>query len=493
MLKRFLVIVLALALTIANANASDKVYTVNVAAVSVSGDQVRGPIKVKLVGINVIKQNVQVGVNVTYPAGPDLTLPFIPPIPKSTPQTTTPPTQTGSASTAGASATLGQAQAHGLIARNTLPQSPDVGLTFNALVNNLNTYEQTRYTLQSAIQDVIDQINSATQEVTSFVGSSDSALAANPTGTTLLARIPTILNGTLQAALAARWPNSGIANLEGDLAVLKNSLAVLPDNTGWVAWAAVPSNKTSHDGAVTRVNDLIGLVTSLESSTSKSASTMTDSQSKLQQWNAILSAVATGKEDSFSRTVDVTCSFGFSNNKNSQIEMTTTDRLAAAGTAAAKIEIVTVICSSPLSIGAGFGFSTVHEHQLSFVQSLNASNQVGSVFGFSARSNFTPVPVLLLNTRVHEWNDNWALHVSNGAVAVIQTGVTAGTAIQYVSGVSVSYKRSLFVTGGFQAGRVQHLAGGFVIGQPVPPGISTPPVENRWSPGFVLTFTYKLK
>jgi hypothetical protein len=173
--------------------------------------------------------------------------------------------------------------------------------------------------------------------------------------------------------------------------------------------------------------------------------------------------------------------------------MVTTDRLAPAGTAASKQEIVTVICSTPLSISAGFGFSTVRERPIGFVQSLNSSNQVVSVFGYTARSNFKPLPLLMLNTRVKEWNDDWALHVSNGAVVDIKTGATTSTDVEYVSGLSVSYKRSLFITVGFHAGRTQDLIGGFTIGQQVPTSVSTPPLQSHWSPGAIFAFTYKLK
>jgi len=494
MRKVFPVLPLLLVFTTLLANADDKHYgPVNVASASLSGDQVRGPIDVLIVGINPVRANVKVGINVTYTPGPDLTLPFIPPLPKSGAQTTTAPLQGGAPSTVGASGTVANARAHAVIARNTLPQPPDVGLTFSALVDNLNEYEQTRYALQGNIQTMIDAVNAATSQVAGFVSSSDVSLKADPTGATLLPRIPPIFNGPIATAISEQWPNSDISTLEGNLSVLKDSLAALPDNAGWAAWVATASNKTAYDSAVTRVNDLLSLAANLESSTNKSASTMSDSQSKLRQWDSVLRAVVTGGMSSFSATVPVTCSFGFSTNKNGEVDLVSTDYLAPVGTAASKQQIVTVICSSPLSISAGFGFSTVPERQVSLVQSLNSSNQVISIFGYTAKSDFQPLPLLFLNTRVYEWNDDWALHVSNGAVVDIKTGAAGGTAVEYASGLSISFRRTLFITTAFLAGRTQSLAGGFTIGQPVPSGVSTPPVENRWTPGFVLAFSYKLK
>jgi len=395
--------------------ADDKHYgPVNVSARSTTGEEVRGPVTVLVVGINPVKASNVVGVNVTYTPGPDLTLPFIPPIPASGAQTTTAPSQ-GAArppSSGAANATLSQARAKTAIARNSLSEPSDIGLTFAALIDNLNEYEQTRFALQGNIQASIDSATLATSQVAAFVSGSDATVKADPTGAVLLAQIPGVLNGPMSVALAAQWPNAEVSSLEGNLQVLKNSLATLPDNTGWTGWVGTASNKTAYDAAVSRVNDLIGLATQLESSSSKSASALADSQNKLRQWDAIFRSIASAGGRSFSASVPVTCSFGFGSNKNSEVDIVSTNYMAAAGTTPTKQQIVTVICSSPLSISAGFGFSTVQEHEVAFVQSQNASGSLVSVFGFKARSNFQPLPLLLLNTRLHEWNDDWAMEQS---------------------------------------------------------------------------------
>lgn len=463
---------------------------VNVSAATVSGDQVRGPVKVRIVGLNVIQKNVEVGVNVSYPNGPDLSLPFVPKLPSTGSQTTIPPA--AAATAASTTATTNKATSR-MLARNVLPGINDVGPVFADLVNDLNLYEGSRFALQQSIQTGIDTVNEANSRINAFVSSSGVALAADANGTTLLSQISPLLSTVVSPALAYSWPSGNVAALETDLAVLKNNLVVLQDNSGWAGWIAVASNKTSYDAVTSRVNDLIGLASSLESTNNKSAATLTDAKNKLQQWNSLLSSIQVAGSSAFSRTVDTTCGFGFGNNKNSVVELKTTDRLGAAGTAATTLDLVTVICSSPLSISGGFGFSTVSEREVSFVQSENSSGTVISTFGYKAKSNFKPLPLLLLNTRIHEWNDDWAVHVSNGAVVDIKTGSASSTDVEFVSGLSVSYKRSLFITGGFHAGRVQSLAGGFTIGEQVPSSISTPPTELRWSPGFVLAFTYKLK
>jgi hypothetical protein len=494
MRNKILGTVSAMFIAIAMANATDKVYgPINISATSISGDQVSGPAQVQLVGLNTIQRNIQVGVNVTYPAGPDLSLPFIPPIPTAGKQTT-PPVQPpgGAPAPSGAGATQAQnARARRAITSQSLSTNQDVNVVFNGLVDALNNYETDRSSVQEAIQNTILLTNQTTTAVTAFVQSVDSSLAAQPTGATVLLRIPAV-NAQIDMALMAVWPNADIAGLEGNLQVLKNNLATLQDQGGWAAWVAIGGNKAAYDGVGARVNDLITLAATFDPTANKSAATLTDAQTKLQQWSAILSAIAAAPNP-FARTINVTCSFGFGNNKNTVIELVSTDRLAAAGSTPTKLDVVTVICSSPLSISGGLGFSTAPEQQFSFVQSVNSSGQVVSALGYKALSKFRPLPLLLLNTRLLEWKDVWGLHVSNGAVVDIKTGAAGGTDVEYVSGLSVSFKRTLFVTTAFQAARVQSLDPGFTIGQTVPSAITTPPVQARWSPAFVLAFTYKLK
>jgi hypothetical protein len=490
MRKLFLLAILC-AFYVRPASADDKIYgPVNVSATSVSGDQVRGPITVRLVGINVIHWNVQVGVNVTYPSGPDLTLPFIPKLTGTGAQTTTPPPTTPTDASRSATTNTAPNQ---MLAPHTLLQPQDVGGVFTYLVNKLNQYEGDRLDLQGNIQTGIATVSDANTKVAAFASSSDLALATQPEGATLLPQIAPLLSGYVAPALSYHWPNANVATLETNLVVLKNNLVVLQDNPGWSDWIKTVTNKNAYDAVVSRVNDLVTSASTLEATSNKSAAALTDSQTKLQQWNAILTSALSGGAASFTRTVPASCSFGFSNNKNIQVEMATTDRLAAPGAAASKLQIVTVICSTPFSISGGFGFSSVKEQTVSFLQSQNSSGQVISVFGYKAKSSFRPLPLLMLNTRFHEWNDDWAVHFSNGAVVDIKTGAAGGTDVEFVSGISLSFRRSLFITGGFHAGRIQKLAGGFAIGQQVPASVSSPPTESRWTPGAVIAFTYKFK
>ena len=113
-------------------------------------------------------------------------------------------------------------------------------------------------------------------------------------------------------------------------------------------------------------------------------------------------------------------------------------------------------------------------------------------FGFNNRSSFRTLPVILLNTRFYEPNDLFAIHASAGAAVDIKTGET-GTDVEFIVGPSISFWRTLFITGGFHIGREPKLVGGFEIDDEVPEGVSSPPIEKAWKRGAAITFTYKIR
>lgn len=55
--------------------------TVNVASEQRTGDKVRCPATVRLENLNILRYDIRIGQEVTFPSAPDLKLPFIPPIP----------------------------------------------------------------------------------------------------------------------------------------------------------------------------------------------------------------------------------------------------------------------------------------------------------------------------------------------------------------------------------------------------------------------------
>jgi hypothetical protein len=282
------------------------------------------------------------------------------------------------------------------------------------------------------------------------------------------------------------------------LAVLNNNLAKMQSYSGWTTWATNTDNRHAYDIAVARVGALQLLAAAMDSSTNANAATMKTAQAALLQWDNVFQSLS---PNSFQYSLDTTCSFALGGSKETKVVLSAVDRFAPAGTVASTQEIVTAVCSSPISISGGFGISTLKERDIDLIQSSkkttdssgNVTTQNISVFGYKGYSSFHPLPLLLVNVRLHEWNDIYSLHVSGGAAVDIKTGATAGANAEYVGGLSLGLWRSFFITTAFHAGRVPQLTGGYSIGQEVPTGVSTAPVENRWRPGFAVAFTYKLR
>lgn len=499
--RKTLALLSAIAFSLVTATAQVNRYgPVNVSAVATSGDKIRGPATVILTGLNVVRYKIVVGINVTSTPGPDITtLGLIPSIPKSGQQNNTAPATTN---VAGVHAQHFLDQPAAEARAEPLESIEDIATSFQGLVNHLNHYERDRFDLQTQIQTLIDNVNGAKGRVEAFVSSSDAALRTDPSGTGLLVQIPYISNNVIAPVVApapgAAWPTANISSLEGKLVELKDKMSALTAKQGWPDWSKDADHRAAYDRAVTRINELIALVAAMDSSTNQSVGVMRDSQNKLSQWKGTLDLIQGVGLPSFTQTVSATCGFSFSNNKESKIEVASTDRLAPAGTAASKQEIVTVVCSSPLTVSAGFGVAKLEENNFAFVQSAGPLDQttmkptVVSKFGLTSQSNFRVVPAILINTRLWEPNDTIALHFSTGAAVTLSSGAV-GNEAEYIFGASLSIHRSFLLTIGGEVGRESALAGGFNVGDVVPSSLSSPPIRKKWAIGPAFLFTYIIR
>jgi hypothetical protein len=459
---------------------------------TITGEEVRGPAIIRLKNVNVIRYNVQVSQTVSFTAGPDLTLPFIPPVPKAPAQQTAQPAGGAGGLAAGdpcAPATLSAA-----IKANNLGALVNCSPTriLQAVVITLNDYEADRVNqIQNPIDDAIRTMESAKGRITVFVTNSDSLLCTlGPSG--VLAGINGVV-AEIDLALGQNWPHNEIAQLQGRLNVLNNVLNGFIINPSADERATIALIRA-------RIAELQSLLTSVNAS-SESARQYQEARVKISGWKDHLMAIRGRGEEAFTiPDFEVGCGFAFDRNKRTKVEIIMQDRLAAPGTPAPPREIVTVVCSSPLSVSAGFGFSMNDEMDIAFVQSTKTvtddmgqpSEVVINRFGFRNRSSFRTLPVILLNTRLYEPSDLFAVHASVGAAVDIKSG-DAGTDVEYIVGPSVSFWRSLFITGGLHIGREQRLVGGFEIGDEVPMGIDAPPIEKEWKRGVAVTFTFKIR
>lgn len=453
--------------------ANAQTLTIDVATERLSGEKVRGPATITLRNLNILRYDIQVGRTVTFTAGPDLKLPFIPPIPTA---------QAPAAKSTGQSAVNADAV-------------NNVQTTFEGLVAD---FVSVNTAFVSDVQRPINNVSLSRDELEAFVLASDSILRTPGGAQSIADGIPRIIT-SINGALAQPWPDAAIVRLLGELDSLRVRVFGLQSMPGFKDWHDIAGNKTAYDELLTRITELQTILRGLGAG-SQQFNAFREVQNKLRLWRPILESVQRGGAASFDRTFKVGCGFGFSDNKETKVEVVKRDRLAAPGTAETREEIITVVCSSPLSISGGFGFTTLNEREFIFVPSTKtvtnssgvASEVVINRFGFKNRSSFRALPVLLLNTRIWEPNDSIALHLSAGAAVDIKTG-QAGTDLEFIVGPSISFKRTLFVTTGMYIGRVPTLVGGFNVGQEVPNGISQPPIEKAYKSGFVTTLTFKLR
>jgi hypothetical protein len=472
--------------------------TVDVATEQFSGDKVRGPSTIQLKNLNVLRYDIRVGRDVTFPPGPDLKLPFIPPLPE----------QPKKDNKGSGGAAIALVDSHADVKCMTIPDC------FNEAVGKLNDIERDKaVNVNQEIDAVSGEVNRVKSDLEALVSASDSILATAGANT-LITNVNALLGPapagavTIDDALNAQWPDARIEDLIGRLNVLRNMLTALPtmpagggpDFSTWLNQD--PTNKTAYEGTLARVMELQTQLSGLKSTNGSNAAGVAfrDAKNKLGLWKPILVGVRDGGAASFSRTFKVGCGFAFDSNKETKVKVVKRDRLADATAVPTSEEVVNVVCSSPLSVSAGFGFSNINEREFVFVPSTKTvtdangqtSQTVINRFGFRNNSSFRTLPVLLLNTRIWEPNDTFALHISTGAAVDIKTG-QGGTDLEYIVGPSISFWRSFFITPGLHIGRVPKLAGGFALDQEVPTGVSEPPLEKAWKKGFVTTFTYKIR
>lgn len=452
---------------------SGQVYEVNAASESRSGDKVRGPVTVKVTNVNILRYDAQLGSTVTFTAGPDLSsLGIVPSIPKpdaktdKTAKTPAPP---------------------GLLAATVNP----IDSAFNAIVDRLDKAEDAVADLMADIDKKNEKVRLDGARIKTLVESSDAVLRGDGGPLALVNAISTVLLNINPDGVS--WPATDIEILKGKLAVLRNDLDALKALDGWSTWYSTKG--AAYEATKARVVELQTGLKAIDS-TSDVAKKFNDALDNVRRWAVILTGVQNGGANGFTLTTDACCGFSFGDTKSNKIELIKTDRLAAPGTASTRDEIVTVECTTPFSISGGFGFSSVDEREFVFVSSKPPAGGTDPVntFGFKNRSSFRTIPLILINTRLKEWNDTFALHASAGAGVDIKTGQPAdGTDIEFIVGGSISFKRSFFVTTGVHVGRVSTLAGGFNLGDTVPSGLSAPPIEKTWKPGFIVAFTYKIK
>src|ERR1019366_4968185 len=170
----------------------------------------------------------------------------------------------------------------------------------------------------------------------------------------------------------------------------------------------------------------------------------------------------------------------------------------------ASVPVVTFTCYAPLSLSGGIGFNSLAERTFQLVTPPGTSTTTtgtttpASTIQYDKNSSFQVAPLLLLHVRICNLQDWGALHASFGAGVSIPasgSGTTSGTGAQpaYLGGLSVSLRDRVYFTAGPFFGRTNTLAHGYSIGSSLPSGVTTIPLQTKFSAGFGVAVTFKLK
>lgn len=149
-----------------------------------------------------------------------------------------------------------------------------------------------------------------------------------------------------------------------------------------------------------------------------------------------------------------------------------------------------------LSLSAGVMASWISDQkvarQAANVPDGAGGTTLGSVFGYEDTSTFRPSVLIALNGAILEWSWRGVPLALAGTAGLVASNTTT---LEYLLGGSIGFAdQTFFLTLGTHFAQIEELAGNFTIGQPVPDGLADPlPVSHRWTSGFAIGVTYRLR
>jgi hypothetical protein len=153
-------------------------------------------------------------------------------------------------------------------------------------------------------------------------------------------------------------------------------------------------------------------------------------------------------------------------------------------------------CSPPISFSAGVSFSAIKEQQFQIKSVTTAATAATpsvttSTFIASSQSRFTPIPMGFAHYMIAESPGGlvgW--HGTVGVGANIRSQNSGGSSPEYLIGSSASFWRIVYLTSGLYFGSQAVLGNGFQVGNAVPSGVTTVPIDitRRVSWAFTVSF-----
>jgi hypothetical protein len=344
-----------------------------------------------------------------------------------------------------------------------------------------------------------------------IVQTDDTLNTGGPAGVLALLRTSLIVNAQMDSALGSvsTWNTTDefVATLQRVQADLNSLPLQFPANTGmitgdpcsgtnlpllgWSDWtkcrdAAYKLAQSTASSLLTDAN--------LWTSDSDKAAQFAKKLGIVQFWKTAIAGLTV---DSFVKQAEVECGVLFNRNEQDVLKLIIADRTQVFDgqipQPQTKDGLLTVMCSSPFSISAGAAFNTIRNTQFAIVKSAPAAGGTTSVnkFGTTSDSRVNPYPIAMAHARLRDWSNNrYALHFSFGIGASVKGQDSGGASPEFLTGLSLSFLRTIYLTGGLDIAKQSQLIGGFKVGDVVPTDITSPPVSSSYKPGFGFAITF---
>lgn len=201
---------------------------------------------------------------------------------------------------------------------------------------------------------------------------------------------------------------------------------------------------------------------------------------------------------SFVDSIQLTCPNIFNQSSSTAASMTVFDESQtlsgnfSAPSAHQNQNFFSLTCASPFAVSAGVEFSTIRSQEFGIIKSAGGANNTSiNKFGLTSDSAVHPLPIALIHVRLWESMDHrFACHATAGASGNIQGQNSGGSSAEFLTGASLSFFRTMFITAGLHIGTKSRLAGGFNVGDTVPSDISSVQVTKSYTTGVGIAITF---
>jgi hypothetical protein len=299
-----------------------------------------------------------------------------------------------------------------------------------------------------------------------------------------------LLNGTSSSDAELTLVNESIADLQermNEVDLAKRNLQSASETLSW---------------AISESTAMQASLSDLDSSSDKYKSFQTG-QVTLVQWKhqmaqlkSQLDAYKADKANNSNPLVtsfSAGCDYTFATTKQAAIKLTQVDNLPdKTAKPPADVISLTMECASPFALSAGVAFNTIPNNQFAIqpVATPQGSTTTVNEFVQTSNSRFHPAPIAMVSARLCEPNETVSFHLSLGVAGNFNSQANGGSTASFLIGPSIALFRTMYFTPGWYIGTKTTLGSGFRVSDPVPPTVTTPPVNSSYTSGFGLAITF---